>query len=51
MGGWKPDQAFQIPHSQESHRGNAQPHPASWENLYGAAGAEGTLFLSFRNPN
>jgi N-acyl-D-amino-acid deacylase len=26
------------------------PHPGSWENLYGAAGAEGTLFLSFRNP-
>ncbi len=26
------------------------PHPASWENLYGAAGAENTLFLSFRNP-
>jgi len=26
------------------------PHPGNWENLYGAAGAEGTLFLSFRNP-
>jgi N-acyl-D-amino-acid deacylase len=26
------------------------PHPASWENLYGAAGPEGTLFLSFKNP-
>ncbi|HKC17212.1 MAG TPA: D-aminoacylase [Steroidobacteraceae bacterium] len=26
------------------------PHPGNWENLYGAARAEGTLFLSFRNP-
>jgi N-acyl-D-amino-acid deacylase len=26
------------------------PHPADWENLYGAAGAEGTLLLSFKNP-
>jgi len=26
------------------------PHPGNWENLYGAAGAAGTLFLSFRNP-
>ncbi|HEX9472660.1 MAG TPA: D-aminoacylase [Steroidobacteraceae bacterium] len=26
------------------------PHPRTWENLYGAAGAEDTLFLSFRNP-
>jgi N-acyl-D-amino-acid deacylase len=25
-------------------------HPGTWENLYGAAGADGTLFLSFRNP-
>jgi N-acyl-D-amino-acid deacylase len=25
-------------------------HPATWENLYGAAGAEGTLLLSFKNP-
>ena len=23
----------------------------SWENLYGAAGASGTLFLAFKNPN
>src|SRR5258708_6823887 len=27
-----------------------RPHPRTWENLYGAAGAEDTLFLSFRNP-
>ena len=26
------------------------PHPASWENLYGAAGADGTLLLEFKNP-
>jgi N-acyl-D-amino-acid deacylase len=26
------------------------PHPGTWENLYGAAGAEGTLLLSFKNP-
>ena len=26
------------------------PHPESWENLYGGAGAAGTLFLSFKNP-
>lgn len=26
------------------------PHPGTWENLYGAAGPEGTLFLSFKNP-
>jgi N-acyl-D-amino-acid deacylase len=26
------------------------PHPGTWENLYGAAGAEGTLFLEFKNP-
>ncbi len=26
------------------------PHPASWENLYAAAGAEGTLLLEFKNP-
>jgi N-acyl-D-amino-acid deacylase len=26
------------------------PHPGTWENLYGAAGADGTLFLEFRNP-
>ncbi|MES2319899.1 MAG: D-aminoacylase [Pseudomonadota bacterium] len=25
-------------------------HPANWENLYGAAGAEGTLLLSMNNP-
>ncbi len=25
-------------------------HPATWENLYGAAGAEGTLLLSMKNP-
>lgn len=25
------------------------PHPA-WENLYGAAGADGTLLLAFKNP-
>lgn len=26
------------------------PHPATWENLYGAAGAEGTILLAFKNP-
>jgi N-acyl-D-amino-acid deacylase len=26
------------------------PHPANWENLYGAAGAQGTLLLAFKNP-
>lgn len=26
------------------------PHPDNWENLYGAAGADGTLLLSFKNP-
>jgi N-acyl-D-amino-acid deacylase len=26
------------------------PHPETWENLYGAAGAEGTLLLGFKNP-
>jgi N-acyl-D-amino-acid deacylase len=26
------------------------PHPAAWENLYAAAGADGTLLLSFKNP-
>jgi N-acyl-D-amino-acid deacylase len=25
-------------------------HPGTWENLYSAAGAEGTLLLSFKNP-
>jgi len=25
-------------------------HPATWENLYGAAGAQGVLLLSFKNP-
>lgn len=25
-------------------------HPAAWENLYAAAGAEGTLLLAFKNP-
>ena len=25
-------------------------HPADWENLMGAAGAEGTLLLAFKNP-
>ncbi|MES3024340.1 MAG: D-aminoacylase [Pseudomonadota bacterium] len=27
-----------------------EAHPATWENLYGAAGAEGTLLLAFKNP-
>lgn len=26
------------------------PHPKDWENLYGAAGPEGTLLLQFKNP-
>jgi N-acyl-D-amino-acid deacylase len=26
------------------------PHPGTWENLYGAAGPDGILFLSFKNP-
>ncbi len=26
------------------------PHPATWENIYGAAGPEGTLLLAFKNP-
>ncbi len=26
------------------------PHPPSWENLYGAAGPEGTLLLDMKNP-
>jgi N-acyl-D-amino-acid deacylase len=26
------------------------PHPAAWENLYGAAGAQGVLLLAFKNP-
>jgi N-acyl-D-amino-acid deacylase len=26
------------------------PHPATWENLYAAAGSEGTLLLAFKNP-
>ena len=26
------------------------PHPTTWENLYGAAGSEGTLLLAFKNP-
>lgn len=26
------------------------PHPASWENLYAAAGAGGTILLAFKNP-
>jgi N-acyl-D-amino-acid deacylase len=26
------------------------PHPGTWENLYAAAGPEGTLLLSFKNP-
>jgi N-acyl-D-amino-acid deacylase len=26
------------------------PHPADWENLYGGAGAEGTILLEFKNP-
>lgn len=25
-------------------------HPATWENLYGAAGAQGVLLLAFKNP-
>jgi N-acyl-D-amino-acid deacylase len=26
------------------------PHPDTWENLYGAAGADGVLLLAFKNP-
>jgi N-acyl-D-amino-acid deacylase len=26
------------------------PHPGTWENLYGAAGPEGMILLSFKNP-
>jgi N-acyl-D-amino-acid deacylase len=26
------------------------PHPATWENLYGGAGPDGTLLLAFKNP-
>lgn len=26
------------------------PHPEGWESLYGAAGADGTLLLGFKNP-
>jgi len=26
------------------------PHPGAWENLYGAAGAQGVLLLAFKNP-
>jgi len=26
------------------------PHPKDWENLYAAAGPEGTLLLAFKNP-
>jgi N-acyl-D-amino-acid deacylase len=26
------------------------PHPANWENMYGAARPEGTLLLAFKNP-
>ncbi|HWX34820.1 MAG TPA: D-aminoacylase [Steroidobacteraceae bacterium] len=26
------------------------PHPRTWENLYGAAGPEGVILLSFKNP-
>jgi N-acyl-D-amino-acid deacylase len=26
------------------------PHPATWENLYAAAGADGTILLAFKNP-
>jgi len=27
-----------------------EPHPKDWENLYIAAGAEGTILLAFKNP-
>jgi N-acyl-D-amino-acid deacylase len=27
-----------------------EAHPATWENLYGAAGAEGTMLLEMKNP-
>jgi N-acyl-D-amino-acid deacylase len=26
------------------------PHPKTWDNLYGGAGAQGTLLLAFKNP-
>lgn len=26
------------------------PHPKTWDSLYGGAGAQGTLLLAFRNP-
>jgi len=26
------------------------PHPTTWENLYAAAGADGTILLAFKNP-
>jgi N-acyl-D-amino-acid deacylase len=26
------------------------PHPKTWENLYGGAGPDGTLLLAFKNP-
>ena len=26
------------------------PHPKTWDNLYGGAGPEGTLLLAFKNP-
>ena len=26
------------------------PHPTTWDNLYGGAGAQGTLLLAFKNP-
>ena len=26
------------------------PHPKSWDNLYGGAGPDGTLLLAFKNP-
>ncbi len=28
----------------------SDPHPATWENLYAGAGAEGMLLLAFKNP-
>ena len=27
------------------------PHPKTWDNLYGGAGAQGTLLLAFKNPD
>ena len=32
------------------HRGDARPGSPSWENLFGEAGAQGTLLLAFKNP-